>query len=366
MSRRQPATDLTALCQMTPWWSLLACRPMAEQLGRDDAGTGQTIRHALWVAFAGHLIALIAAGTHSLGAHPTSAAAIACSIIAVMALTELAPSELRARRVLIGGHGLAAMIIVAGQAPGVPAASSLVGLVGAAALGVVALVASRRASLDPHRPLSLAPRVAAVALLVPALVQAWLASTNGLSMRLHAAIFVGLVALGAALLASLSIIAIRTPGRWVIAGLVAWTLGWVAMTADLGALIGGALGGPAPMGPHQLRVLDAGLVQAVATVGGLVIGSAIASSFHDARTRHSAVVLLVGYAVFGLLVAGTEHRIELVTDFPGLTALRKDRDLADAIRSFAQAGLMWQCWRQVANRGESRQTDRERRVRVSR
>jgi len=49
-----------------------------------------------------------------------------------------------------------------------------------------------------------------------------------------------------------------------------------------------------------------------------------------------------------LLVAGTEHRIELVTDFPGLTALRKDRDLADAIRSFAQAALMGQCWRQVA------------------
>jgi hypothetical protein len=224
-------------------------------------------------------------------------------------------------------------------------------------LGIAGLITIRRASAEagPPRPLTLAPRVAAVALLVPALVQAWLASANGLSMRLHAAIFVGLAALGVALLASMSILAIRTPGRWVVAGLAAWTVGWVAMTADLGSLIVWSLGGMAPMGPHQLRVLDAGLVQALATVGGLVIGSAIASSFRDARTRHSAVVLLVGYAVFGLLVASTEHRIELVTDFPGLTALRKDRDLADAIRSFALAGLLWQCWRQgVASRGSRR------------
>jgi hypothetical protein len=84
----------------------------------------------------------------------------------------------------------------------------------------------------------------------------------------------------------------------------------------------------------------------------------VAASFRDLRTRHSAIVLLVGYAVFGLLVARAEHRIELVTDFPGLIALRKDRDLADAIRSFALAGLMWQYWRQIAAFAPPRATSR--------
>jgi hypothetical protein len=309
--------------------------------------------HVDQLAFAGHLLVLTVAATESLRSNLTTVAAIACSIIAVVALTELAPPDVRGRRVvaaLIGGHGVAAVLVLTGAAPGVPAAISLAGLAGAAVLGVAGLAAIRRASTEPRpsRSLSLAPRVATVALLVPALVQAWLASATGLSMRLHAAIFIALAALGVALLASLSIIALRVRSRWAVAGLVAWTVGWVATTADLSSLIVWALGGIAPMGPHQLRALGAGLVQVVATAGGLVIGSVVATSFRDLRTRHSAIVLLVGYAVFGLLVARAEHRIELVTDFPGLTALRKDRDLADAIRSFALAGLMWQYWRQIA------------------
>jgi hypothetical protein len=333
--------------------------PMTEQSGsdglRDAWGPAMppTIRHALWVAFAGHLLVLIAAATDSLRPDPAIVAAIACSIIAVVALTELAPPDVRVRRVvtaLIGGHGVAAAIMLTGVAPGVPVAISPAAFAAATALGVACLAAIRSASTEPRpsRPLALAPRVAAVALLVPALVQPWLASATGLSMRLRAAIFLALAALGVALLASMAVIALRTQRRWAVAGLAAWTVGWVAVTADLSSLIVWSLGGIAPMGPHQLRELDAGLVQILATVGGLAIGAAVATSFREVRTRHSAIVLLVGYAVFGLLVARAEHRIELVTDFPSLTALRKDRDVADAIRSLALAALMWQCWRQVA------------------
>jgi hypothetical protein len=168
-------------------------------------------------------------------------------------------------------------------------------------------------------------------------------------MPLHAAIFLSIAALGVALLASLSVIALRVRPRWAIAGLLAWTVGWVAITADLSSLILWSLGGPFPMGPHQLRQLDADLVQILATVGGLVIGVAIVTAIRDVRFRHSAYVLLAGYAAFGLIAAVAEHRIELATDFPGITALRKNRDLADAITDFALAGVLWLYWRRVAS-----------------
>jgi hypothetical protein len=190
-----------------------------------------------------------------------------------------------------------------------------------------------------------APRVAVVALVAPALVQPWLAGETGLDLRLRAAILVALAALQVALLVSLGSLAVRLRG-WAIAGLAAWTLGWIAHVADLGAAIAWALGGPAPVGVHRLDQVPAALVEIVATAGGVALGAAIARSFRDVRTRHSAVVLLVGYAIFGLLVAGAEHRIALVTDFPGLVALRRSRDLADSIRSFALAGVLWQAWRQ--------------------
>lgn len=79
-----------------------------------------------------------------------------------------------------------------------------------------------------------------------------------------------------------------------------------------------------------------------------MIGAALVTSIPDVRFRHSAAVLLAGYAVFGLIAAVTEHRIELATDFPGITALRTNRDLADAITAFALAGVLWSYWRRVA------------------
>jgi hypothetical protein len=310
---------------------------------------------ALSIALAGHLLVLIAAVTGAVPANTAVVVAIACSIIALAALTELAPpSDVRARRAvtaLTGGHGVAAAAVLTGLLPSIPRSIPLAGLAAAAALGIACLAAVRRGSMvnRPPRPLTLAPRVAAVALVVQALLRQWDTSASGLSMPLQAAIFLSIAGLGVALLASLSVIALRVCPRWAIAGLLAWTVGWVAITVDLSSLIRWSLGGPFPMGPHQLRQLDADLVQVLATVGGLVIGVAIVTAIHDARFRHSAYVLLAGYAAFGLIAAVAEHRIALATDFPSITALRKNRDLGDAVTDFALAGVLWLYWRRVAS-----------------
>lgn len=307
---------------------------------------------ALWAALAGHLFAVMAALTGWVSPNTAIAAAIACSIIAVAALTELAPPDARpwgAVTVLIGGHGVAAALMLAGVAPSVPRSIPLVGLATAAALGVASLAAVGHAAMASRevRPLAMAPRVAAIALIVQALAQRGAASATELSMPLRAALFLAIAALGVAVLASLSIIALRVPPRWAIAGLLAWTVGWVASTADLSSLIVWSLGGPSPLGPQQVRRLDAELVQVLATAGGVMIGAALVTSIRDARFRHSALVLLAGYAAFGVIAAIAEHRIDLATDFPGITALRRNRDLADVIKAFALAGVAWQYWRQV-------------------
>lgn len=308
---------------------------------------------ALSIAFAGHLLVLIAAVTDSVPPDTAIVVAIACSILHLAAWTELAPRDARARRVvtaLTGGQGVAAATLLAGLLPGVPWPIPLSGVAAAAALGGACVAAVRRGSMVNRqpRPLTLAPRVAAVALVVQALLRRWDASATGLSMPLHAAIFLSMAALGVALLASLSVIALRARPRWAIAGLLAWTVGWVAITVDLASLIRWSFGGTFPMGPHQLRQLDADLVQILATVGGLVIGVVLVTAIREVRFRHSAYLLLAGYAVFGVIAAVAEHRIDLATDFPSITALHRNRDLADAITDFALAGVLWLYWRRVA------------------
>src|SRR5437764_916437 len=130
-------------------------------------------RPALWAAFAGHLLALTAAVTDSLPPNTALVAALACSIIAVAALTELAPPDVRARRAITAlsrGHSVAAAIMLAGVAPSVPWSMALAGLAAAAALGAACLAAVGRASTVNRqpRPLTMAPRVAAIALVVQA------------------------------------------------------------------------------------------------------------------------------------------------------------------------------------------------------
>lgn len=255
------------------------------------------IRLALWTACVGFAVLLVAAVTASVPPGTAIVAAIACSIIAGAAWTERHPSTVNRQ----------------------------------------------------PRPLTLAPRVAAIALVVQALLQRWSGSTASLSMSLRTAILFSIAALGVAVLASLAVIVLRVGPRWAIAGLVAWAVGWVAIMADVGGLIVWSLGGPFPRGPQQLRQLDAELVQVVATAGGLAIGAAVVASIREVRLRHSAVVLLAGYAVFGVIAAVAEHRIELATDFPSIVALRTNRDLADAITSFALAGVLWLYWRRVVS-----------------
>jgi hypothetical protein len=199
------------------------------------------------------------------------------------------------------------------------------------------------------RPLTLAPRVAAIALVVQALLWQWETSATGLSMPLRAAILLSIAALGVALLGSLSVIALRVRTRWAIAGLLAWTVGWVTSTADLGALLLWSLGGPFPTGPHQIPQLDADLVQVLATVGGLMFGAALVTAIRDTRFRHSAYALLAGHAAFGLIAAVTEHQIALAKDFPSIAALRSSRDMTGVIAAVALAGVLWLYWRRVAS-----------------
>ena len=174
---------------------------------------------ALWTSFAGHLLALMAAVAGLLSPNTVIAAGFACSIVAVAALAELAPPDLRARRAVTAltiGHGVAAMSMLAGLAPGVPWAMPLAGFAGAAALGAACLATVGRGATGHRqpRPLTMAPRVAAIALVVQALLQRWVGSATGLSMPLRAAIFLSIASLGAAVLGSLSIIALRVRPRW--------------------------------------------------------------------------------------------------------------------------------------------------------
>ena len=321
---------------------------------------------ALWATAGGHLLVLIAAVTDSVPRNTVVVAAIAFSIIAVTALTELAPPDARVRRTvtaLTGGHCAVAAVTLAGIAPSVPWSMALAGLAAAAALGVACLAVVARASTvnRPPQPLTTAPRVAAIALVVQAIAQRWSASATSLSMPLRAAIFLSIAALGVALLASLSIIAQRMRPRWAIAGLLAWTAGWVSVVAGLSSLILWSLGGPLPIGQHQLFPLAPELVQILVTLGGLAIGAALITSIPDVRFRHSAVVLLAGYAAFGLIAAVAEHRIDLATDFPSISALRRNKDLADAITAFALAGVLWLYWRRVAASSLPRATTRAKR-----
>jgi hypothetical protein len=323
--------------------------PQAPRRGREPTSP------AVAAALVGHVVALVAAVTDSVILNIVVVAGLGCSVIAIAALAGFAPSELRTRRAvtaLIGAHGLAAAIMLAGLAPRAPPTLPLAALAAAAALGGVCLVIVRSASMAdrPPRPLAVAPRIAAIALVIQMILQLWAASTGALVSPLRAVGFLALSAVGIVLLASMSTIALRLRRRWAIAGLLAWTVGWVASMADLSALILWSLGGTFPMGRHQLRVLDAELVQIVATLGGLAIGAALVTAIREPRFRHSAMVLLAGYAAFGLIAAVGEHRIDLAADFPSIVALRRDRDLADAITDVTLAGMLWLYWRRVAAR----------------
>jgi hypothetical protein len=333
---------------------------MSEPPGREDARQGPRVGCeppglAIAAVLVGHVIALLAAVTDSVALNVVVIAGFGGSVIAIVALAESASPPLRTRRAftaLIGAQGLAAAIMLSGLSPSVPPALPLAALAAAAALGgaCLAIVGCAAMAERPPTPLAIAPRVAAIALVIQTILQLWAASASPRVAPLHAAGFLAQSVLGIVLLASMSSIALRLRRRWVIMGLLAWTVGWVASMADLGALTFWSLGGSFPVGRHQLRVLDAELVQIVATLGGLAIGAALVMAIREPRFRHSAMILLAGHAAFALIAAVGEHRIDLAADFPSIVALRKDRDLADVIADVALAGMLWLYWRRVVAR----------------
>jgi hypothetical protein len=204
-----------------------------------------------------------------------------------------------------------------------------------------------------RRWLSLAPRVAAIALVAQALLMRWADSSTSLAMPLRTAAYLAIAALGVAQLVSLATLALHVLPRWATAGLAAWAVGWLSLTLDTSVLIRWSLGAPFPMVRHQLGC-DPELIQLVATAGGLALGAALIAAIRDRRFRHSAIVLLVGHAAFGVSAAVTEYRLELATDFPTIASLRADRELADVIAAVALAGVLWLYWRHVARRRSDR------------
>src|SRR5437868_3087595 len=112
----------------------------AEQQVPEPRQISPAIATALSAACVGHLLALTAAATASVSLNVAVVVGIACSIIALVTLTGLAAPDGRARRLLaalLGGHGVAAAILLSGVAPSAPSAPPLAALAAAAALGGV-------------------------------------------------------------------------------------------------------------------------------------------------------------------------------------------------------------------------------------
>lgn len=143
----------------------------------------------------------------------------------------------------------------------------------------------------------------------------------------RAALAIAQMTVGAIVLAGLAILTWPRRRRWMVAALVAVALGWLAHSAALE--------------PLRHPLLDARLVQSITTLGALAIGAALVRSIDEPRIRHSAVVLLAGFAVFGALTVLAEHRIGHSLDFPTIVALRKERDFTDALADVALAGVLW-------------------------
>ncbi|HET9624169.1 MAG TPA: hypothetical protein VFP84_22505 [Kofleriaceae bacterium] len=306
----------------------------------------------LAIASAGHVLAVLAAASDAVPRSNAVVVGLAGATFAIVALTALAG---RAVAALIAGHAVIGALLVAAIAPRTPSVLALTALVAAVGLDAAGLVLLRRRALAarPARPLAIATRVAAVALVGQAALELGADSAWALAMPLRAALYVALAALGTSLLASWSFITLQLRRRWLIAGLVAWSVGWLASTADTGALVLWSLGAPYPLGAHQLQ-LDPTSVQIVATLGGLALGVALVREIREPRFQHSALILLAGCAVFGVIAALREHRIELAAGLPDVVALRRERDFAAAITNVTLAGVLWMYWRRVVSpRGAS-------------
>ncbi|HWO25091.1 MAG TPA: hypothetical protein VNO30_40410 [Kofleriaceae bacterium] len=308
---------------------------------------------ALWGALVGHLLVLIAVMMDGLPPAVAITASAGCSLVAIAALSESERSDPRARRTIAGlrgAQGVAAVVIVAGVLPGAPGAMLLVGLASAAALCVAGLATVRRAAVSdrPSRPLAVAPRVAAIALVAEGALKQWDLSGYGESETWLASYLGCIVALRIVALEALSIIVIRVRTRWAIGGLLPWVVGWAVVTANLVAVITWLLGGAFRAGPLQIRQFDAMLVQLLITIGGAMIGGALIVAIHPRRPRLAAFALLAGYVACGVLIAIEERRLDRATDPVDITSLRSKRDVVAAVAAIALAGVLRLYWRHLA------------------
>src|SRR4051794_13855715 len=88
----------------------------------------------------GQILALLAAVTDAVALNIAVFAGLGGCVLAIVALVEAAPAELRIRRAvaaLIGAQGLAAAILLSGLSPSVPTALPLAALAAAAATAAI-------------------------------------------------------------------------------------------------------------------------------------------------------------------------------------------------------------------------------------
>jgi hypothetical protein len=136
----------------------------------------------------------------------------------------------------------------------------------------VVLAVMRRRELK--RPMSTAPRVAAIAMVLEALVP--LGPHDVGSWWALLVILAVMIALDAIVLMSLSAVVVRMGQAWAMAGALLWSVGWAARTAQaiwsMATVIAFVRDAPVPAALSQV---DGPLVQAIGVIGGLLIGCAL-------------------------------------------------------------------------------------------
>lgn len=309
---------------------------------------------ALRGTLVGHLLVLIAIVMDNLSPAMAISAAVGCSLLAIATLGESEPSDTHARRTVTGlrrAHVVVAAIMVSGLVPHAPEVMLTVAIAGAAVLGgvCIAMVQQTAIAEHPSRLRTLAPRVAAIALVAEsALVQWGIAGKHESDTWLTAIYLACIVAVRVVALEALSIVVLRLRSRWALVGLLFWIVGWAAITADLVAFTTWLLGGPFPVGSRQLRRLDPSLVQLFIILGGALIGAALVAASPSRRPRRAAVILLTIHVASGVLIAIEEHLLEHATELGGITSLRSTRDAIAATAAVTFAGMLWLHQRNVS------------------
>jgi hypothetical protein len=212
---------------------------------------------------------------------------------------------------------------------------------------------------EPKEPTFTAPRVAAIAMTLEALVP--LGPHDVGSWWILVAILVVMIALDAIVLVSLSAVAARVGPAWAMAGALLWSVGWAARTAQamwsMVTVIDWMREVPVP---EALSQVNGPVVEAVGAIGGLVVGCALGLAISDRRPRWAIAALLVTNATASVLAMRVTHQLRMAADIDGITALSWQRNVLEAIAAVALASVLWLYRRQLLRTGLPRAVGRAR------